>query len=92
MLLAGHCYVRDNGDVSSVSLREINRFKKCFHFFKQYFENKNEVLEKNEIKEEKLEDKSIIKRKAIILSLYTFYYNKNYDNSIRTQFDAEIKK
>ena len=91
MLLAGHVFVRDKGDVSSVSLREINRFIKCFDFFKKYFENKKEVMDQNEIEEECLNDELIIKKKSIILSLYTCYYLKISNNQLRGQFDTKIK-
>ena len=91
MLFAAHKYVKNNGDESSVSLREIKRFKECYYVFKKYFENKKKVLEKKEIEEEKLDDQAIIKRKSIILSLYTCYYMKISKNEIRTQFDTKIK-
>ena len=92
MLFEAHCYIKENGDVSSVSLREINRFKKCFDFFKQYYQNKKEVLEDKQIKEEGLDNDEIIKKKSIILSIYTCYYLKISEEKIRAEFDNKIKK
>jgi len=96
MLLAGHKFVREYGDVSSVSLREINRFKRCYYFFIKYYEAKKCAL-KEENKEEEinrlnLNDIIIVKKKSIILSLYTCYYMKISNLELRKTFDAKIKQ
>jgi len=96
MLLAGHKFVREYGDVSSVSLREINRFKRCYYFFIKYYEAKKCAL-KEENKEEEinrlnLNDNIIVKKKSIILSLYTCYYMKISNLELRKTFDAKIKE
>ena len=87
ILCEGHTYVKNNGDSSLVSLREINRFKMCFKFFQNYYENKKIVLNENDIQN----DQTIIKKKSIILSLYTCYYLKISDNRLRSQFNNQIK-
>ena len=92
MLFKGHTYIRNETDASSVSLREINRFKKCFEFFRKYYENKKSVLNDNEIKEQKLNDENIIIRKSIVLSILTCYYLKISNIGLRSEFDNEIKK
>lgn len=91
MLFEGHTYVRKNGDSSLVSLREINRFKKCFKFFEKYYENKKLVLDEKDIKNENLDDQTVIKKKSILLSLYTCYYLKISDLNLRAEFDTQIK-
>jgi hypothetical protein len=95
MLLAGHKFVREYGDVSSVSLREINRFKRCYYFFINYYEAKKCAL-KEENKEKEinklyLNDNEIVKKKSIILSLYTCYYLKISNLDLRKTFDTKIK-
>ena len=91
IIFTAHTFVRDKGDVSSVSLRELSKFKQCFYFFQEYYENKKKVLTKEEIEEEKLKDEKIVKIKSIILSLYICYYLKISDLDNREKFDTTIK-
>ena len=44
MICFAHDFIRESGDVSSVSLREINRFSLICYFFKDYYEKKNNYL------------------------------------------------
>ena len=92
MLCEAHNFIREKGDVSAVSLREINRFKKCYYFFREYYYNKNKVLEEEgNIMEENYKDEGLLKRKSIILSLFTCYYLKISDLDLRAKFDSLIK-
>ena len=59
ILCEGHTYVKNNGDSSLVSLREINRFKMCFKFFQNYYENKKIVLNENDIQNDQTIFKNI---------------------------------
>lgn len=69
MLLEAQSFVRDYDDVSSVSLRKINRFKRCYFFFRNYYENKKIVFaEENngkEIDKQKLNDNEIVKKNLL---------------------------
>ena len=91
MLCEAHNFIREKGDVSSISLREIKRFKKCYYFFRKYYNNKNKILEEEgNIKEKNYNDEGVLKIKSIILSLFTCYYLKIPDLALRAQFDTLI--
>ena len=93
MILKGHNYLKENIDISAVSLREITRFKKCYEFFyNKYFENKKDILDESQIKKEKLDDKSVTKKKSILLSLFTCYLMKIFEPVQREQFIRELQK
>ena len=98
-----HEYLRKEFDSSVVSLRELARFKKIFHFLIQYFKNKNEwKKEENGNKEsEKLNFKKKIgyqisenseNLKSIIISIYLCYYIRLVDEFSRTSFDPDLKE
>ena len=91
IIFIGHKKIREIGDVSSVSLRELNKFRKCFNFFIEYYKNKKSVLNSEQINNEKLNDEGIIKRKCIILSLFVCYYMKISDPKNRSEFETLIK-
>ena len=65
--------IKEYNRISSVSLRDIQRFKIAYNFFKKYYLNKKEFLEKkgDEILD-KFEEKSKIQ--SLVLSLYITYY------------------
>ena len=80
-----HDYLRQTFDPSVVSLREMRRFKKIFHFLIQYFENKKKLYPENSGTSEST------KLKSIIISIYLCYYIRLVDNKSRTNFDTELK-
>lgn len=61
------------------------------NFFKNIYENKKIVLNEKDIKKEKLDDQTVIKKNSILLSLYTCYYFKISDLKLRSDFDSQIK-
>jgi energy-coupling factor transporter ATP-binding protein EcfA2 len=79
-----HIYLRKSFDPSVVSLREIARFSKCIGYFKNYFTIKNnyEKITNNE-KNNKL--------RSIICSIYLNYYIRLIDDTIRTNFEANLR-
>ena len=84
IIFTAHTFVREKGDVSSVSLRELSKFKQCFYFFQEYYKNKKDLIEEEKSKEEKsneekLKEEKTLKIKSIILSLYLCYYLKISD-------------
>ena len=81
LIAESHFFVRVKGDISSVSLREINRFKKfyCF-FFKKYF---------NEYRRLNLSKKDL-EINSLILSLYFCYYLRFPTNGLREEYVEKI--
>ena len=90
-------FIRDNSEVSSVSLREIQRFKKFYEFFlditsqEKEFQSKKEPIDgkpdhnKNDI------DKEIsIYLKAANLSLYVCYYLRIIDHKKREELEKKL--
>jgi len=80
-----HEYFRDKFDISTVSLREMKRFKICCKFFtEEYYPRKNEYL--------KLENNKILEKlKSIIISIYICYYTRLIDNKTRNNFEEKIR-
>ena len=81
-----HKYLRETFDPSVVSLREISRFYKCVKFFQDYFHKKDEYLDIDTNKKEKL-----YKIKSIICSIYLCYYIRLIDKTKRAQFDVQLR-
>ena len=80
LLEMSHAFIKEKSDISSVSLREINRFGKMYNFFKKYLEDRKMKLDKNQ----KIKD-------SIILSLYFCYYLKIPISSLRIEYLTKIK-
>ena len=91
-------FIRDNSEISSVSLREIQRFKKFFEFFlditsqekefnpKNVSEDKNQEQNKDDIKKE------ILKYlKAANLSLYVCYYLRIINHKKREELVKKLE-
>ena len=89
IIFQAHSFFRNNDDVSSVSLRELNKFKQCFYFFQKYYKNKKKAITNEEINEN---EKETVKIKSLILSLYICYYMKISGLDKRIAFDTSIKK
>ena len=69
-----HEHVRKENGKSSVSLRDLQRFKRAYKFFNEYYKNKLDFLKEDE--EEKIPEKESIqsKIKSFTLSLFITYY------------------
>ena len=81
LIETSHFFIKRKSDISSVSLREIDRFGNLYIFFYEY-------LEKRKIdKEEKKRQKN-----SIILSLYFCYYLRLPTSELRKEYLLEIKK
>ena len=80
-------YIRDNYDVSSVSLRELRRFKILFEFFVHYLRNKNENQNMNN--NEKIDNDIYIN--SLCLCLYFCYYIRLSNNKQRKELKTKIK-
>ena len=90
-------YVREQNDVSSVSLREIRRFTIFYDFFCRYFRNKNNIFSKIDKKAQfKFSFKNIkssdIYKYAINLSIYICYYLRLTQKDSRKELSKKMTK
>jgi len=69
MIYNSHLSFKELNEISLVSLRDIQRFKKAYKFFNDYYSYKKEVL-KNQL--DNISDKFVIKSKvqSLVLTLY----------------------
>ena len=79
-----HRFLRQIFDPSIVSLRDINRFIRCFEFFKDYFKNKNKYKNRNNNEKNN-------KLRGIICSIYLCYYYRLTDQKIRSNFNNSLE-
>jgi len=56
-----HKYVREKNIISAISFRDLQRFKKTYKFFNEYYKNENEFLNKMD---NKISDKINLKSKV----------------------------
>ena len=83
LLKKSHFFMREKSDISSVSLREINRFGKIYiYFLHKYFPNKYKNSPLNNVHH----------KDSIILSLYFCYYLKIPTKELRKEYLEEIEK
>ena len=81
LLIKSYFFMKEKSDISSVSLREINRFGKIYNYFlDNYFQKKLDTPLNN-----------IHNKDAIILSLYFCYYLKIPTKKLREEYLSEIK-
>ena len=66
-----HNFVREKNDKSSVSLRDLQRFRLAYRFFDKYFKNKIKFQNNNDKEIEEMDEKS--KVRSIALSLFITY-------------------
>ena len=73
MIYNSHILVKELNEISLVSLRDIQRFKKAYKFFNDYYSYKEEFFN-NQL--DNIPDKFIIKSKvqSLVLSLYITYF------------------
>ena len=89
LIFFSHKFIRDNGDVSSVSLREITRFSLLVDFYKEYYNNKNEYFKEKKNNNEINDEKKII-LKCIVLGIYICYYIRLFNPDLRSEFEINI--
>ena len=86
LIIISQNFIRNNNDVSSVSLREIRRFILFYKFFIDYFEKKKMTYIEENIKEDKIHYSKLneyqIKLYSINLSIYLGYYLRLVDTTI----------
>ena len=72
-IFESHNYVRNENGESSVSLRDLQRFKRAYKFFNKYYEYKVEFMKNNE---EEISDKvkTETKIQSFVLSLFITYF------------------
>jgi len=85
LIFESHFFIKDNSDISSVSLREINRFGKIYNFFLKYLKERS--IQDNDFN---LSEKEI-KEESIILSLYFCYYLKLPTTTLKDDYLKKIK-
>ncbi len=86
-----HNFIKQYGDISSVSLREINRFSILVNFFKDYYNKKIGYL-KEEKKDEKIIDDETKSINSIILGIYACYYIRLFNSELREEFRTKANK
>ena len=98
MIFEAQKFIRDNYDMSSVSLREVKRYNILFEFFFNYLKNKkqnfsNFVKNDNTLKFEydKLKDFDLQKY-AINLAIYICYYIRISNKNLREKFVEKINE
>ena len=76
-----HFFIIEKGDISSVSLREINRFPKIFKFFAEEYFNiyKNQILKKEELE-----------TKSLSFGLYFCYYLRLPTSKLRKDYIKKV--
>ena len=103
MIVTAQNFIRKSNDISSVSLREIGRFKIFYEFFFNY------LLKKKQMNFYKIENRSVDNDKqdeqfnkkldafdlqiySIILAVFTCYYLRISDNTARDKLESELNK
>ena len=88
-IYTSHKYVREKNGVSSVSLRDLQRFRRAYKFFNEYYEYKKEFLIK---RDDKISDKFDIKSKieSFVLSLFITYYIKLFKHGFKNEYLQKI--
>ena len=79
-----HKYLRNIYDCTEVSLREISRFRRCFEFFKEYFNKKNKYENRNNNEKNN-------KIWSVIFSIYICYYYRLTDEKNRVEFEMNLR-
>ena len=103
MIITAQNFIRKHNDISSVSLREINRFNIFYEFFFNYLSKKKEMdfnlIENRNIDNEK-EDEEFYKKLnlmdlqfySITLAVFTCYYLRISNNKEREELESELNK
>ena len=103
MIVIAQNFIRKHNDISSVSLREINRFNIFYEFFFNYLSKKKEMdfnlIENRNIDNEK-EDEEFYKKLnlmdlqfySITLAVFTCYYLRISNNKEREELESELNK
>ena len=90
LIFFSHKFIREKGDISSVSLREINRFSVLIDFFNDYYAKKKQYLEENNYNvKDNVKDNNL---QCIILGIYICYYIRLFNPELRNEFEININK
>ena len=103
MIITAQNFIRENNDISIVSLKEIKRFNIFYDFFFDYLRKKREAsinLIQNKYPDNKIEDKEFYQKLnsidlqfySIILAIFTCYYLRISDNEERHNLELELDK
>ena len=96
LIIIAQNFIRNNNDVSSVSLRDIRRFILFYKFFIDYFEKKKLIYREEKIKEDKIQYSKLteyqIKLYSINLSIYLGYYLRLLDTNEDSGENEGIRK
>ena len=84
-----HDFIREYGDISSVSLREISRFSIIIDFFKEYYDFK--LIYLNNQNKDEIKEKDIILN-CIILGIYICYYIRLFNPELRNDFEINLNE
>ena len=88
-----HKFVREKNGISSVSLRDLQRFRRTYNFFyNEYYKYKKEFLLSKQSKTEEKEELSDIKSKflSFILSIFITYYIKIFKSGNINDYKQDI--
>ena len=86
-----HNYVRKENGESSVSLRDLQRFKRAYKFFNNYYKNKLDFMKDKE-GEDKIPKKAEIQSKicSFVISLFITYYIRLIKKELKTKYLESI--
>ena len=101
MIIKAQNFIRDNNDVSSVSLREIRRFIIFYEFYYNYLKNKKNYL--LHLIQKQIEDNEIsidynkltefdLQIYAINLAIYICYYLRISNKNLRDKLEKELNE
>ena len=86
-----HDFIKQYGDISSVSLREIKRFSILVNFFENYYTKKIDYLKKQK-KNAKIIDNETKSINSIILGIYVCYYIRLFNSELREIFKTKANQ
>ena len=94
MIFEAQKFIKDNYDISSVSLRDVKRFNIVYEFFFDYLKNKKGILNKNDSLQ--LEFGKIteydLQKYAINLAIYICYYIRISNKNLREKFVEKLNE
>ena len=87
-----HIFIKDKSEFSSVSLREIKRFKQFYEFFEDITLQKYGMKQKSyDFKNDADKEKIIILR-TVNISLFICYYLRIVDRNLRKELEQKLDK
>ena len=89
-IFESHKYVREKNDESSVSLRDLQRFRLAYRFFDKYFKYKIKFKNKDNEEVNEIDEKSKIR--SIALSLFITYYIRILKDEEKIDYVSKINE